>query len=173
MADTVRLDDIAADITTLEDAAIDNAANRPLLGGGGVAGAIHRAAGPGLLAECRKLGGCATGDAKITSGHRLTARHVIHAVGPVWRGGSSGEPELLASCYRRAIELASEAGDARVAFPAISTGVYGYPKDHAAHIAVTTLRETPTSVELARLVAFDEENFSLLVTASHTYGGLA
>jgi O-acetyl-ADP-ribose deacetylase (regulator of RNase III) len=119
------------------------------------------------------LGGCATGDAKATRGYRLPARWVIHTVGPVWRGGGNREPELLASCYRRSLEVADELGARTLAFPAISTGVYGYPREDAARIAVATLRDTPTSVELARLVAFDEENFSLLVTASHTYGGQA
>ena len=133
------LDIVVADITTLDVDAVVNAANRSLLGGGGVDGAIHRAAGPGLLEECRKLDGCETGSAKITGGHRLKVRHVIHAVGPVWNGGRSNEEVLLAGCYRTALDLAAAHGLASLAYPAISTGIYRFPADLAARIAVGTV----------------------------------
>jgi O-acetyl-ADP-ribose deacetylase (regulator of RNase III) len=157
----MRIEAIQGDITRETVDALVNAANTTLLGGGGVDGAIHRAAGPELLAACRALGGCRTGDAKATLGFRLPAKWVIHAVGPVWRGGDAGEPELLASCYRRSLEVADELGATSVAFPAISTGVYSYPRARAAGIAVNTLRATPTNVELVRLVAFDDETHAL------------
>lgn len=131
---------VEGDITALVVDAIVNAANETLLGGGGVDGAIHRAAGPGLLEECRGIGGCATGQAVVTKGYRLPARHVIHTVGPVWRGGEAGEDEQLASCYRESLARAAQIGARAVAFPAISTGVYGFPADRAARIAVATIR---------------------------------
>jgi O-acetyl-ADP-ribose deacetylase (regulator of RNase III) len=134
-----RLDIIVADITTLDVDAIVNAANRKLLGGGGVDGAIHRAAGPGLRQECATLGGCVTGSARITGGHRLKARHIIHAVGPVWSGGDQNEDTLLAGCYRTALDLAAQHRLASLAFPSISTGVYGFPANRAARIAVGTV----------------------------------
>ena len=154
---------IEADITTLEVDAIVNAANHSLLGGGGVDGAIHRAAGPGLLEECRGLGGCATGDVKITRGYNLPASYVIHTVGPVWSGGNRNEPDLLASCYRRCFELAVEHRLKSLAFPAISTGVYGFPKVMAAAIAVFQIRQalsTNQNLEQVLLVCFESATYS-------------
>jgi O-acetyl-ADP-ribose deacetylase (regulator of RNase III) len=169
-----RLDVIVADITSLSVDAIVNAANTSLLGGGGVDGAIHRAAGPGLLAECRTLHGCATGDAKITKGYRLPARHVVHAVGPVWNGGNRGEDEALASCYRRAIELSQTHSLASIAFPAISTGVYRFPADRAARIAVSTVVEVLAAapvVERVIFCCFSNESAALHAQAMAGFGG--
>jgi O-acetyl-ADP-ribose deacetylase len=145
---------IKGDITQLNVDAIINAANESLLGGGGVDGAIHRAAGPGLLDECRKLGGCPTGQARMTLGHRLAARRVIHTVGPVYDGGGYGEAELLSSCYRESLRLASEAGLESVAFPCISTGVYGYPKPEACEIAISAVTEWLATHDIPKVVTF-------------------
>lgn len=155
---------IQGDITKQAVDAIVNAANTSLLGGGGVDGAIHRAAGPDLVFECRLLHGCKTGDAKITKGYRLPAKHVIHAVGPVWRGGSRGEPDLLAGCYHRSLEIAAQNRLASIAFPNISTGIYGYPKDKAAAVAIAAVSqfmEQPSSVREVIFVCFDAENLAL------------
>ena len=159
---------VRADITTLDVDAIVNAATESLLGGGGVDGAIHAAAGPGLLAECRTLGGCKTGQAKITGGHRLKARFVIHAVGPVWRGGGHGEEQLLSSCYENAIALAREHELHAIAFPCISTGIFGYPMDQAARVAVTAVTRALAGGPLpARVVlcAFDRPAQEALTSA--------
>ena len=156
-----RIHVVHGDITIQDVDAIVNAANTSLLGGGGVDGAIHRAAGPELLAECRTLGGCQTGDAKATKGYKLTAQWVIHTVGPVWRGGSAGEADLLASAYRRSLEEAVTIGAKSVAFPAISTGVYGYPKEAAARIAVASIKNflaEHAQIEEVRLVCFTEDS---------------
>lgn len=164
--EAMRIEPWLGDITTLEVDAVVNAANSSLLGGGGVDGAIHRAAGPGLLQECRLLGGCATGDAKLTRGHRLAARWVVHTVGPVWRGGEAGEDAALASCYRRSLEVAAGAGARSIAFPAISTGVFGFPASRAADIAVRTVSAADPAVwDRVVLVAFDRGT-------SELYGGL-
>jgi O-acetyl-ADP-ribose deacetylase len=162
---------VVGDITEQEVDAIVNAANSSLLGGGGVDGAIHRAAGPELLAECRGLGGCPPGEAKATSGYRLPVRHVIHTVGPVWSGGSSGEAETLAACHRNAIAIAAELGCRTVAFPAISTGVYGYPAELAAEVAVTATREAlaeQETVERVSFVLFDERTHEIFTAALAT-----
>ena len=158
----MRIEAVHGDITREEVDAVVNAANEHLAGGGGVDGAIHRAAGWERLQDaCRKLGGCPTGEAVATPGFDLAARWIIHAVGPRWRGGQGGEAELLASAYRRSLEVADELGAKSVAFPAISTGVYGYPKAEAARVAVETLRGADSRVELVRLVAFDEDTLEL------------
>jgi O-acetyl-ADP-ribose deacetylase len=157
---TERMVVIQGDITGQKVDAIVNAANERLLGGGGVDGAIHRAAGPELKEECRTIGGCPTGEARITRGYRLPARHVIHTVGPVWQGGGKGEPERLASCYRSSLELAVANGVRTIAFPGISTGVYGYPLEDATRLAITTVRDClaamPT-IEQVRFVTFDDQ----------------
>ena len=173
VAPSQRLVLVSGDLTRLDVDAIVNAANTSLLGGGGVDGAIHAAAGPELLAECRLLGGCETGDAKLTGGHQLPARHVIHTVGPVWAGGGEQEADLLASCYRKSLEIAAQNGFASVAFPSISTGVYGFPVARAAQIAVTEIRAflaTHDLPEVVTLVTFsyqDEKAYRRALDAPH------
>ncbi|GMT44823.1 MAG: macro domain-containing protein [bacterium] len=161
---TAHLKTVSSDITRMHVAAIVNAANRTLLGGGGVDGAIHRAAGPGLLDECRKLNGCDTGSAKITRGYNLPAKYVIHAVGPVWRGGNNNERELLKGCYETALKLAAEHNCKSIAFPNISTGIYHFPKEEAAKIAIDTVRNFLSENSLPEeviFVCFDAENYAI------------
>jgi O-acetyl-ADP-ribose deacetylase (regulator of RNase III) len=165
-----RIEIVQGDITKEHVDAIVNAANSRLAGGGGVDGAIHRAGGPAIMAECRALGGCDTGDAKITTGGNLPAKHVIHAVGPVYHGGKEGEPELLASCYRRSLEVAVENGLSSVAFPAISCGVYGYPVPDAARIAVNAVQEfcrRNSRIEYVRFVLFSEDVYQIFFDAAN------
>jgi O-acetyl-ADP-ribose deacetylase (regulator of RNase III) len=165
---TGRIEIALGDITAQEVDAIVNAANETLLGGGGVDGAIHRAGGLAILEECRSLGGCATGDAKATTAGRLPARHVVHTVGPVWRGGTTGEPVLLASCHRRSLEVAAQLGCRTIAFPAISTGVYGYPLERAAPVAIEAVRtalQDDRGIELVRFVLFGEEARAVFAAA--------
>ena len=160
------LEIVRGDITTQRVDAIVNAANRSLLGGGGVDGAIHRAGGPAILAECRLLGGCDTGDAKATTAGDLPARFVIHTVGPVWHGGDAGEPELLASCHRRSLDVARELGARTFAFPAISCGIYGYPPTLAAPIAIGAVRDHGHDLDLVRFVLFGDQTYDAFAAAA-------
>jgi O-acetyl-ADP-ribose deacetylase (regulator of RNase III) len=160
------LEIVRGDLTEQDVDAIVNAANNSLLGGGGVDGAIHRAGGPEILAECRLLGGCETGDAKATTAGRLLARFVIHTVGPIWHGGDSGEPELLASCHRRSLDVARELGARSVAFPAISCGIYGYPAELAAEVAIRTVRQHAHDIDLIRFVLFGDETYDAFAGAA-------
>ena len=157
---------VRGDLTTQAVDAIVNAANTTLLGGGGVDGAIHRAGGPAILAECRLLGGCDTGDAKATTGGELPARYVIHTVGPVWHGGGAGEPGLLASCHRRSLDVARELGARTVAFPAISCGVYGYPAELAAEVAIDTVRAHAHDIDVVRFVLFGDATYDAFAAAA-------
>jgi O-acetyl-ADP-ribose deacetylase (regulator of RNase III) len=161
---TSQIELLQTDITKLDIDAIVNAANTSLLGGGGVDGAIHRAAGPELVAECRTLNGCRTGEAKITKGYNLPAKHVIHTVGPVWRGGNNNEPQLLANCYKNSLKLGIENNCKSIAFPNISTGIYGFPKDKAARIATAEVKNfmvSNRSVEKVMFICFDQENYEI------------
>ena len=157
---------VRGDITTEAVDAIVNAANNALAGGGGVDGAIHRAGGPEILAECRRLGGCDTGDAKTTTAGRLPARFVIHTVGPIWHGGGSGEPELLASCHRRSLEVARGLGARTIAFPAVSCGLYGYPAELAAAVAIGTVRDHAHDTDIVRFVLFGDETYEAFAAAA-------
>ena len=157
----MKISALIADITQLRVDAIVNAANTSLLGGGGVDGAIHHAAGPGLLRECRKLDGCKTGEAKLTRAYNLPSNYVIHAVGPVWQGGQAGEAALLANCYTNSMKIADEHGVASIAFPAISTGIYGYPQEKAATVALAAIQGTAWSVEEVLLACFDQATLSI------------
>jgi O-acetyl-ADP-ribose deacetylase (regulator of RNase III) len=166
-----RIELVQGDITAQQVDAIVNAANQSLLGGGGVDGAIHRAGGPAILAECRTLGGCEIGDAKATNAGNLAARYVIHTVGPIWMGGSRDEAQLLASCHRRSLEVAAECGCSSIAFPAISTGVFGYPVELAAPVALSATAETLTDhaeIELVRFVLFGERSYAIFEQAAQT-----
>jgi len=163
----MQLNILLGDITHSKAQAIVNAANRTLLGGGGVDGAIHRAAGPCLLEECRSLGGCGTGDAKMTAGYNLPAKYIIHTVGPVWQGGGQGEAVLLGSCYRRSLELAAAAGITHIAFPSISTGVFGYPVELAAAVAISVIREAAKEDMTVDIVCFDERTLAAYRAKAH------